>query len=390
MIGQCWNHPLYAKERFKMNKICITGTGLFTPEEKINNAELVEAFNKYAELYNEEHAEEIKNRTRRKIRATSEGFIDKVSGIQNRFVVNKEGILDPEVMAPRLDERTDEDLSIQAEMAVAAAKDAFAGSNVTADQIDMVIAACSNFQRPYPAIAIEVQNALEIKGSAFDLNVACSSATFAIQMAFDSIRNGHAQKVLIVNPEICSAHLNFRDRDSHFIFGDACTAMVIEKGSVWSGREAFEIVDTKLLTQFSNNIRNNFGFLSKATPSAWGHEDKLFRQNGTKVFKEVVLLVGDLIRSHLKELQIEPQMLRRLWLHQANGAMNQLIARRLMERDLSEEEAPIILGKFANTSSAGSIIAFHHHHANLNSGDLALLCSFGAGYSIGNVVLRKV
>ena len=70
--------------------------------------------------------------------------------------------------------------------------------------------------------------------------------------------------------------------------------------------------------------------------------------------------------------------------------MNQLISRRVLGRDASPEEAPIILDEYANTSSAGSVIAFHKHRADLASGDLGVLCSFGAGYSIGSVVLQKV
>ena len=65
----------------------------------------------------------------------------------------------------------------------------------------------------------------------------------------------------MVNPEICTGHLNFRDRDSHFIFGDACTAVIVERADLAVSKHQFDIVSTRLLTQFSNNIRNNFGFL---------------------------------------------------------------------------------------------------------------------------------
>ncbi len=77
-------------------------------------------------------------------------------------------------------------------------------------------------------------------------------------------------------------------------------------------------------------------------------------------------------------------------LHQANLNMNQLIARRVLGRDATDEEAPTILDEYANTSSAGSVIAFHKHRSDFSSGDLGVLCSFGAGYSIGSVILRKI
>src|SRR5690606_23058860 len=144
-------------------------------------------------------------------------FIEKASGIGSRHVVDKAGILDPAHMAPRLRERGNDELSILAEIGVAAAKDALARAGRDAADVDAVLCAASNMQRPYPAMAIEIQQALGIDGFAFDMNVACSSATFGIQTAADYVRAGHAKSVLVVNPEICSGHLNWRDRDSHFI-----------------------------------------------------------------------------------------------------------------------------------------------------------------------------
>ena len=100
-------------------------------------------------------------------------------------------------------------------------------------------------------------------------------------------------------------------------------------------------------------------------------------------------MVAETIMGHLDSLGLTPDQLKRMWLHQANLNMNQLIARRVLGRDASEEEAPVILNEYANTSSAGSIIAFHRHKADLKGGDLGVICSFGAGYSIGSVVVRK-
>jgi beta-ketodecanoyl-[acyl-carrier-protein] synthase len=81
---------------------------------------------------------------------------------------------------------------------------------------------------------------------------------------------------------------------------------------------------------------------------------------------------------------------RRFWLHQANLGMNQLVVKRLVDRAVDDDMAPIILSEYANTASAGSIIAFHKHHADLAAGDLGVICSFGAGYSIGSVVVQRL
>jgi beta-ketodecanoyl-[acyl-carrier-protein] synthase len=372
-----------------MKPVVISGTGLFTPPYSISNEELVVAFNAYAERFNTEHAAAIAAGEVQAIEPSSTGFIEKASGIKSRYVMEKEGILDPARMTPRIAERGDDELSLQAEMCVAAARQALARAGRTAADIDMVLVACSNMQRPYPAMAVEVQDALGIEGYGFDMNVACSSATFGIQTAMAAVQAGQARAVLVLNPEITSAHLNFRDRDSHFIFGDACTALVIEAAETAVSEHQFEILESKLKTKFSNNIRNNFGFMNRFDESGIGQPDKLFRQQGRKVFKEVCPMAAEMIRDTVQAAGLELEQVSRYWLHQANLNMNLLIARTLLGRDAEPSEAPVILDTYANTSSAGSIIAFHKYQDDLRQDALGVICSFGAGYSIGCVVVRK-
>ncbi|WP_278396800.1 beta-ketoacyl-ACP synthase III [Stutzerimonas kunmingensis] len=372
-----------------MYNVVISGTGLYTPANSISNDELVESFNTYVHRFNSENAAAIEAGEIQPLPESSSAFIEKASGIKSRYVTDKAGILDPERMVPRIPERSNDEWSILCEMSVKAAEEALARAGKTAADIDGVIVACSNLQRAYPAVAIEVQAALGIKGFGFDMNVACSSATFGIQNAVNSIRLGQARAILMVNPEICTGHMNFRDRDSHFIFGDACTAVIIEREDLATSAQQWDVISTKLVTEFSNNIRNNFGFLNRAAEEHMNDPDKLFIQEGRKVFKEVCPMVAELIGEHLAENNIAVESVKRFWLHQANLNMNHLIVRRLLGRDATEEEAPVILDTYANTSSAGSVIAFHKHQDDLPSGSLGVLSSFGAGYSIGSVILRK-
>ncbi|MDM7927476.1 beta-ketoacyl-ACP synthase III [Blastomonas fulva] len=366
----------------------ISATGLFAPADSISNDELVESFNAYVAQHNAQHAAAIEAGEMTALQPSSVEFIEKASGIKARKVLSKASILDTNVMCPRFDERPNEEISVLAEIGVAAARDALARAGRDAKDVDAVLVACSNLQRAYPAIAIEVQDALGIEGFGFDMNVACSSATFGIQTAADFIRAGNARSVLVVSPEICSGHLNWRDRDSHFIFGDVATAVLVEDAD-FAPASHWDILGTQLKTRFSNNIRNNFGFLNRTAPESRDDADKLFVQEGRKVFKEVVPMVGELITDHIARLGIAPEQLRRLWLHQANAGMNRLIAQRVLGHEASEDESPTVLDTYANTSSAGSIIAFHLHHDDLKPGDTGLICSFGAGYSAGSVVIRK-
>jgi beta-ketodecanoyl-[acyl-carrier-protein] synthase len=376
-----------------MHRVAISSTGLFTPPHVITNEELVVSFNAYAEQQNALHANEIAAGSRVAMTPSSAEFIEKASGIKARYVMEKSGVLDPTRMRPRFTARADGELSMMAEICVAAANDALARAGRGPEnmpKIDTVLCSSANMQRAYPAMAIEVQQALGIEGGfGFDMNVACSSATFGIQTAVNAVQSGSARAVLMVNPEITSAHLAWKDRDCHFIFGDVCTAVLIERLDD-APANAFEVLGTHCLTKFSNNIRNNAGFMSRAEDRSPDDRDQLFYQEGRKVFKEVCPMAAEHISEHLASLGFTPTQVRRYWLHQANMSMNQFVTRRLLGRDPSQDDAPIILDEFANTASAGSIVAFHRHHEDLKSGDVGVICSFGAGYSIGSVVVKRL
>ncbi|MBK9431011.1 MAG: beta-ketoacyl-ACP synthase III [Sphingomonadales bacterium] len=367
----------------------ISATGLFTPSDIITNQELVESFNAYVDLYN------VQNPDAEPLVHSSVEFIEKASGIQSRHVIDKRAIVDPAIMEPRYAERPNEQISLMAEIGVAACRDALAKAGRDIADVDAVLCAASNMQRAYPAMAVEIQHELGMeRGFGFDINVACSSATFGIQTAADYIRSGNARSVLVVNPEITSGHLNWRDRDSHFIFGDVATAILVESKEL-APTCHWEILGTRLKTQYSNNIRNNFGFLNRAEgkgpiDQSGPRTDKLFVQEGRKVFKEVVPMVAQMIVDHAADLGLSSEALRRLWLHQANQGMNRLISQRVLGHEANEDESPTVLDTYANTSSAGSIIAFHKHNDDLKAGDIGLICSFGAGYSAGSVFVRRV
>ena len=367
----------------------ISATGLFTPDESISNEELVASFNAYVARHNAQHEEAIAAGEMEPLQESSVEFIEKARGIKARHVMSKTPILDPEVMAPRWSQRGNDEVSVLAEIGIKAALDALQRAGRDPKDVDAVLCAASNMERPYPAMAIEIQQALGIDGFGFDMNVTCSSATFGIQTAADYIRSGNARSVLVVSPEITSGHLNWCDRDSHFIFGDVATAVLVEDAAI-APEQHWDIVGTRLKTVFSNNIRNNFGFLNRAYPDQAGGADKLFVQEGRKVFKEVVPMVAEMIVTESTRLGLDPQGLRRLWLHQANAGMNRLIAQRVLGHEASADESPTVLDTYGNTSSAGSIIAFHLNNEDLEEGDIGLICSFGAGYSAGAVFIRKV
>jgi beta-ketodecanoyl-[acyl-carrier-protein] synthase len=372
-----------------MNDILISGSGIYTFDESISNGELVTSFNRYVEQYNKIHAVKIASGDMLALEESSEDFIVRVSGIKSRYVVNKSGILDPSIMRPQIKEYSEEGRSLQADMGEKAARLALQQASKSPDQVDAVMVACTAVQTLYPAIAIEIQQALGTNGFAFDMQAACSSMLFGIQIAVDSIYHGNASCVLVISPEICTARVCFQDRETHFLFGDAAAAILIEKNSGCQSKCAYEIIGTKLHTQFSDTVHNHFGFLNQAASRETKQPDNYFTQQGKKLFKDIVPLASQFILEYLSTLEIPVSDLKRLWLHQANLHINRSVSQRVFGRNLRCKESPVILDEYANTSSAGAIIAFHKYNDDLNKGDIGVICAFGAGYSLGCAVLRK-
>jgi len=370
-------------------KIVISSSGLWAPANIITNEELVASYNAYAEKFNSDNAAKIAAGEMDEKPLSSERFIEKSSGIKARYVYNKEGILDINRMRPQIPERREDELSNQAEIGVYAARQAMAAAGKTAADIDAVIVSCAYTQRAYPAIAIEIQQALGIAGFGFDMLMACSAATFGLHRAYDALVAGSAKCVLAINPEIMTPQVNFRDRDTHFIFGDVSTAIIMERAETCIAANSYDILSTRALTSFSSNIRSNFGYLSYANDTEPFGRDKMFHQSGRKVFEEVSPVAAAHIREHLTSLHLKPAAVKRFWLHQANINMNNMVIKLLLGDNVTNENTPTVLDCYANTASAGSIIAFHLYNSDLQKGDTGVICSFGAGYSVGSLVIRK-
>jgi len=373
-----------------MKRAAITGTGIEIPPHSISNDELVSVFNTWVERENER-----RNGSGEKLLALSDSeFIHYASGVEYRHVIEPTGILDPDRMAPRIPVRSDEDLSVEAEFAIASARKAIEAADRRPEDIDMVICAASHQQRPYPSISIEVQKWLGTSGSAFDMSLGCSSCGAAIHVATGLVRAGAQRRVLVTTPEIITGQLNFRDRQTHFIFGDASASVVIEMLEEDETRPgAWEILDTRTWTEFSNNIRSNFGFLNRASQERTDIveiEGNLIKQVGNKVFKEVTVAASRFMKEFLADRGLSPEDVRRYWLHQANGRMNAMIMKLVLGHEVDDDRAPIVLSRFGNTAAAGAMIAFNQNSDDLKAGDYGLICAFGAGYSIAAALIRKM
>ncbi|MDQ3368499.1 MAG: beta-ketoacyl-ACP synthase III [Myxococcota bacterium] len=366
----------------------ITGSGVWHPPTALDNVELCAAFNEFVRRDNAHHAEAIAAGTRAALQESSPEFIVRASGIVQRYVEDKTGLVDPERMCPNIPERPSDQVSLQAEYAVNAARLALAAAGRAGEDIDLVVLGASCLQRSYPAMAIEVQGILGAQGHGFDISLGCSTGVGALQLASQAVQLGHARCALVVLPELTSPHLNWRERDAHFILGDAAVAMIVEP-TEGARPGSWEIRSTRMRSKWSNNIRNNFGFMNRCDPATEHAPDKLFHQQGRRVFKEVVPMAETFINETIAAHGLAANQIARYWLHQANKNMNDLIAKRVLGRDATEQDAPLVIAEYGNTASAGSLIVFALHHADLPAGSLGVMAAFGAGYSLGSLVLQR-
>ncbi len=376
-----------------MVDVVISGTGLYVPPHKITNEQLVEAFNKHVDQFNAENAADIEAGSVEAKQYSSAEFIEKASGIKSRHMVDVEGVMDLNRMMSKMPEGghgTQDDPCFQAHMAIEAATMALANAGVAAKDVDQVICSAALLQRYFPAIGIEVQHHLGTSGSAMDMVMACSSATYGLIAGVNAIKSGAADRVLMVNPEIFSTVVNYRDRDSHFIFGDIAVAVLLERADLAKGDDLWKICDTKSSTKFSSNIRSHYGPMTRLDDDSMFRKDMFFMQEGRKVFKELLPLVTSFISEQLSDKDLTVEDVSRMWLHQANINMNMYAAKKLLGREPNAMEAPTVLDEYGNTAGAGSIVAFHKHRNDMKSGDKGIICSFGAGYSIGSLLVEKL
>jgi beta-ketodecanoyl-[acyl-carrier-protein] synthase len=366
----------------------ISGFGVWHPETVLDNTELCIAFNEFVRRDNAKHADAIAAGTREALKESSPEFIVKASGIERRYVHDKTGLVDPDRMCPNIPDRPADQISVQAEYAVNAARKALAVAGRVGEDVDLVVLGASCLQRSYPALAIEVQEHIGAHGHGFDISLGCSTGVAALQLASQAVQLGNARCALVVLPELTSPELNWRERDGHFILGDASVAMIIEP-TARARPGSWEFRSTKMSSKWANTIRNNRGYLDRCDPSTENNIDKLFHQQGRRVFKDVVPMAEKFVLDTIHVHDLAPHQIARYWLHQANQNMNDLIAKRILGREATFAEAPLVLAEYGNTASAGSLIAFALHNEDLAAGSIGVMAAFGAGYSLGSLVLQR-
>ena len=365
----------------------IRSTGFWAPPDVITNAELVASYNAYAARFNEEHSAAIAAGEREAVPFSSTEFIANASGIERRHVLEKSGILDIDHLTPRIPPRGFDDISVQAEFAMRAVTPALEKAGRDGSGIDGVIVASSAQQRNFPGLSCEIQNLIGATGWSFDLTMACASALYGLNIANAMIRSGQARRILVCSPEIMTCINVHSRRDVHFIFGDAASAILVEADDGTPG--GWDVLGTHTQNKFSNHLRSDYGFINIAERTVDPDYTPGLDQDGHKVFKDVVSFAPVVARELMAQLELEPETIRRAWLHQANIRMVDLIAKRILGRDRTPENAPSILEEYGNTSSSSVVMNFQMNSEDMQAGDTGIMCAYGAGYGVGAAAIRK-
>lgn len=260
-----------------------------------------------------------------------------------------------------------------------AAKAAMEKAGITADQVDGIICANINPDKQFPATACFIQAKLGVKGGfAFDVTAACAGFVYAANMAHLLIEAGQAKNVLVIGAEILSRVVDWNDRNTCILFGDAAGAVVFSGGPEDRG---------VILSQLKSDGRQADVLYLDCVPGGSASVGKGMAMDGKQVFKAAVTEITDIVRSTVAKAGLAMKDLDLLVMHQANIRILNAIAEKL---ELPPEKMIINVDRFGNTSSASIPLALHEAEAQgkLKPGMMVALAGVGGGMSWGCNLLR--
>lgn len=260
-------------------------------------------------------------------------------------------------------------------MASEAAKKALAASDITADQIDLILVATCTPDYFFPSMACYVQKELAISRTipAFDISAACSGFIYAMDVAKQYINSGTAQHVLVIGSETMSRAVDWTDRGICVLFGDGAGAVIL------SASDKPGILVSKIHASFDQE--------QLLTYRNFAQQEAYITMRGNEVFKLAVNAMGDIVDDILAASQLQKTDINWLIPHQANIRIIQAIAKKL---DLPMSQVIVTVENHGNTSAASIPLAldFSVREQRVKRGDLLLMESFGGGMTWGAVVIR--
>ena len=317
----------------------VLGVGAYLPEQIVTNADLEAKVD------------------------TSDAWIVQRTGIRQRHIADK-------------GETT-------STLATRAAEAALADAGRSAEDIDLVIVATSTPDYTFPAVATQVQAALDIRnGAAFDLQAVCSGFVFAIATADKFLTSGTNKCALVIGAETFSRLMDWKDRTTCVLFGDGAGAVVLEAQEVNGGLRERGILTSHL----RSDGRHREKLYVDGGPSATGTVGHL-RMQGRDVFRHAVGMVTDVVEDAFAATGTRADDLDWFVPHQANRRIIDASAEKL---GIAPEKVVITVDRHGNTSAASIPLALAEAHADgrIKQGDLVMIEAMGGGFTWGSALIR--
>ncbi len=298
---------------------------------------------------------------------TSDQWIMERTGIRERHLVDK-GVA-------------------TSDLAVEAAKKALCERGITSNDIEAIIVATVTPDMFFPSTACLVQHKLGAKGVwGFDLSGACSAFLYALQAGAQFISSGAHKRVLVIGSDVMSSIIDYTDRATCVIFGDGAGAVVLEATED----------DSVGLIDFLHEVDGSGacslympggGSLHPSTHETVDKKMHYVHQDGQAVFKFAVRKQAEICEKLLQRNGLKGSDISAFIPHQANKRIITATADRL---GLHPESVIINIDRFGNTTAGTIPLAMEtaRQEGRLKKGDLVLLASVGAGFTVGATLLR--
>lgn len=294
------------------------------------------------------------------------------------WIRERTGIVERRIAAPE---------QASSDMAVAAAERALENAGLTADQLDLIIVATVTPDTPLPSCAAYVQAKLGAKNAfAFDLLAACAGSLYGMSVADQFIQTGRVKHALVIGVELLSRIVDWNDRNTCVLFGDAAGAMILGPGT----DEDRGILSTHLyLDGNAAGILHIPGGGSRMPASPEVLEQKLnkVQMNGREVYRFAVRALQDSVRTALEANGLKAADIDHVVAHQANLRIIEAVLSRL---DIPLERCHLNLDRYGNTSSASVPMTLDEANraGALKPGDTIAMMAIGAGMAWGSAIVR--
>ena len=276
-------------------------------------------------------------------------------------------------------------------MAVKAAEMVLSKRNISADELDLIIVATVTPDMPVPSTAALVQKELKTSNCwGFDLNGGCTGFVYALSVASQFVESGKHQKVMVIGADKMSAIIDYEDRNTCVLFGDAAGAVLIEPSNDNLANDNLGIRDFILHMDgsgYKSLYVNAGGSLEPASQETVSKRKHFVYQDGKAVFKRAVKDMADVSIQIMEKNNLTGKDIRFLIPHQANFRIIDAVAKKM---NLDEDHVVVNIGKYGNTTAATIPLAMSEAYQDglIKKGNWIVISAFGAGYTWGSCLIK--